>query len=137
MAPCMRLSGIELLVTESVPFDHTCIESSASSLPAVWIFLFLRCVGGAVWIQMVDPSITTLYIRSTRNHRSYCDPIVTMFLLHCFDQLCVFFWLPSAATRITISRTLHNDEVLRWKGVRWLYVRAASRLVNNLQHRFM
>jgi hypothetical protein len=65
---------------ESLPFDRTCIESSASSLPAVWILI-------------LEPSFTILNIRSTGNQRCNCDPMFAMFL-HRFRQLCVFFCCP-------------------------------------------
>jgi hypothetical protein len=43
-------------------------------------------------IQSVGPSFITLMTRSTRNHRSSCDPIVAMHF-HRLGQLNVFFWL--------------------------------------------
>jgi hypothetical protein len=44
------------------------------------VLLFLHYLRGAVWIQSVDPSVTTLVIRSTGNQLSNCDPIAAMFL---------------------------------------------------------
>jgi hypothetical protein len=52
--------------------------------------------------KLSTPSFTTLLIRSTRNHRSNTDPIVTE-LVYCVSELCTFFHCPSTWANVRVQ----------------------------------
>jgi hypothetical protein len=73
--------------------SHSIIPVSSPAPRHAGVVFFLHWVRGAVWIQIEDPSLTTLFMHSTGNQRSNCDPVIARFLYR-LRQLCVFFWCP-------------------------------------------
>jgi hypothetical protein len=55
-----------------------------------------------VGVQTPQPSLTTLVIRSTRNHGGNCDPLLSLFLYR-FSQFCVFFHCPFACVDVGVQ----------------------------------